>query len=765
MQFLFYYVFVIKEKLKVFLKHAFLFVVQLAFSRLRFGQICPLGFSFALSRIFLGQSLMLVIFEYIVSNLFLWSEFYLLMIIAFEVVVGSLYYFLKETINIKRKRLVLFLFLGLSSSVGVYYIIIKVFDIFVYLLNVGLSVGALTYFVKLHEVYKNKLVFQKCSNLDFVCLTSFVAFSIVGLFQYSFVRSVFGLSVLFVIVFISCRILPTDKFLIFSMISTLCFGYLFESSQLVLAVMIGVILLSVLAKLPKYWFLLLSSVSFYVILYFTKISTLPFIFNMLAGCVFLALIPQKSINKLMQFFEEKNLDIIKENLWYETQAEVNGNLILMSKTLAKMQEDFKFLIVGKIDRKFASGELAKEVMSSCCEACDRKIVCSSSLIDKQTMLSEFIYYAISKGSFSSNDFSVGFRTYCDKTNIVSNKICEMVGKYFQFETTIKTEDESKLMIADELGNFAKLLSNFAKNIEKTPKINKNLSKIIKEMLINNMVEIEDIAVFESVYGIEKIDVVAKNNVVLRRELIETLSKVVQNKVQTKKIKHLNFAGLSLISFLPANSLRPEFAVSFKAKESVSGDNTLLTKIDDTRFLVAIADGMGHGKIAGRTSQMILELIKNLFLVGINLELIIESVNKLLVPVGLDNFSTLDIAVIDLRQCKCTFIKLGSSVSAIKHRDRTELVISSSLPVGIIQNLRPSIQTTIIRDGDVIILASDGVVDSFADIDRFKIFVNDSNTENLQAFTDNMIHDILLAENKHPDDMSIIAIKLLKNSFK
>ena len=71
----------------------------------------------------------------------------------------------------------------------------------------------------------------------------------------------------------------------------------------------------------------------------------------------------------------------------------------------------------------------------------------------------------------------------------------------------------------------------------------------------------------------------------------------------------------------------------------------------------------------------------------------------------------------------------------------------------------------IREGDVIVLASDGVVDSFADIDRFKIFVNDSNTENLQGFTDNMIHELMLMENKHPDDMSIIAVKLLKNSFK
>ena len=762
---MFYYFFVVKEKLKLCLKHILLFVVQMAFSRFNIGQHFPLGISFALSRICFGESLMLVAFEYIVSNAFLWTNFYLVIATAFEVVVMSLYYFLKETLTIQRKKLVIFLFLGLSSVIRLYFVIIEELNIFAYLVDIALKFFALVYCIKIHSVFKNKFIFQRCSNLDYVLLSSFLAFSLLGLFQYKTVSILMGLSLLFAIVFVGCRFLPTDKFLIISMILTLCFGYLFNSSVIVLAMVSGILLLVLLSKIPKYFFLILSASLFFAVFKIMKIDTISNIINLLEGLVFVAFIPQRSVNKLSQFFEEKNLDIIKENLWFEARDEVKGNLVVMSKTLAKMQEDFKALIVGKIDRHFASDELAKDVIYHTCETCDRRIICSSSLIDKQRMLSEFIFYAISKGSFSQNELSVGFRTYCDKTAIITNKIGELVGKYLQFESSVKTEDESKLLIADELGNFAKLLNNFAKNIERTPKINRNLTEIVKEMLINNMVEIEDIAVFESVNGIEKIDVVAKNSVVLRRELAQSLSRVVQNNVYAKKIRHLNFAGLSLISFMLANSLRAEFAVSSKAKEKVNGDNTLLVKIDDSRFLVAIADGMGHGKVAGRTSQMILELIKNMFFVGINLELIIESINKLLVPVGLENFSTLDVAVVDLRQCKCTFIKLGSSVSVIKHRENSELIVSSSLPVGIVQNLKPTIQTTILREGDMIVLASDGVVDCFADVDRFRVFVNDCQIRTLQEFTDNVIAELSMGMNQHPDDMSIIAVKLLKNSFK
>ena len=342
---------------------------------------------------------------------------------------------------------------------------------------------------------------------------------------------------------------------------------------------------------------------------------------------------------------------------------------------------------------------------------------------------------------------------------------ESVSVQTETETSVKTEDESKLLISSELGNFAKLFQNFSKNIEKTPKINKNLSKFLKETLLNNMIDTSDVAVFENSKGIEKIDIVVENKLVLKRELALAISRFVSRPIQAKKIKHLEFSGLSLISFMIANELRAEFAISTSSKESVNGDNTMISKIDDNRFFVAIADGMGHGKTASKTSQMILGLIKNLFLIGIDINLIIESVNKLLIPVGMDNFSTLDIAIVDLKDMNCCFVKLGSSVSAIKHTETTEIISSSSLPVGIVQNLSPTVVIKRIQADDILILASDGVVDSFEDIEKYKTYINDGNIDNLQRFTDNIIFELGSKPNNHLDDMSIIAVKLLKNSKK
>ena len=754
-----------KEKVKFILKEVLIFIVQVALSRVQFGQIFPLGLPFSIVRIFLGGNLLVVTIEYAVANIFLVTDFYLLISAAFEIVILSLYYFFKEMFKVKRKRLFLTLFVALSSMVKLYLMISGKFFWQNYLIELACKLVFVFFLLKLFAVYQKKFIFLKCSNLDYLLFSTFVVLFVLGLFQYQFLADFLGLCLFASTIILCCRFLPTDKFLIFSLTVSLCFGYIFASSKLVIISAIIIVLMISISRLYKYLYLSLMLLVLFVSLKVSNELVLTNIISLASSLIIVTFVPQKLINKLIEFFEDKNLNIIKENLWQEKEKDIKQNLMLMSRTLSKMQEDFRFLIVGKIDRKYAASELAKDVMRRCCENCENKILCANSLIDKQNLLSEYVYYAIMKGGISIEQLSIGFKTYCNKTNVVVHEINALSTKFVEFETSVKNEDESKLLISTELGNFANLFKNFAKNIDSSPKLNKNLSLVTKEMLTNNMIEVGDIGVFETKDGIEKIDVVAENNVMLRRELSETLSKVVRGRVQIKKLKHLDFSGLSLVSFALANELRAEFAVSTSSKESVSGDNTLISRIDDNRFFIAIADGMGHGKVAGKTSNMILELIKNLFYIGIDLEVIIDSINKLLLPVGLDNFSTLDAAIVDLRTSKCTFIKLGSSVSAIKHKDKTEIVTCESLPVGIVQNLKPTISVCSIQAGDMIVLASDGVVDSFGEIENYKIFINDCQISNLQRFTDNVIFELGMQPNKHKDDMSIIALKLLKNSGK
>ena len=434
----------------------------------------------------------------------------------------------------------------------------------------------------------------------------------------------------------------------------------------------------------------------------------------------------------------------------------------MSNTLSDMQRNFKFLLVGKIDREKACIELTGDIINKCCKECENFRFCYTENINKRYMLEKLLLKAIENKSISCTEVTNGVQVYCHKSGILASEINQMAKYFLLYESAMKTQDESKLMISSEIGNFANIFKNFANNIKNSLKNNTKLSKTLKEAFINNLVDVKDVMIFENQNGIESINLIAANEQILKRELADSIVKTIKNQVQIKSLTHLEVSGMSLVGFIPKPKIKVQFSVSSKAKEKQNGDSAIITKITDNKYFVAIADGMGHGYQANKISSMVLNLIKSMFEVGLDGELIVDAVNKLLLPVGLENFTTLDACVVDLEANECTFIKLGSSVSILKHKDTAETIASHSLPIGIVQNVKPTVIKKHITQGDMIFLASDGVVDSFSSVESFGSFINDAKVYNVQKFLDDVIFDAENINKIHPDDMTIIGINLLKN---
>ena len=229
------YAFFVKwKKVKYLLVELFLFIVQIALSREFFGQIFPFGFVFALVRIYLEGNLLAVTIEYAVSNIFIGANFFMIVSVAFEIIVLSLYYFCNQTIKIKRKKLVLSLFLLLSSAVKLYLTITGNMFYVDFLLELGLKIVSLFYFLKLHEIYRKKFTFFKCGNLDYLFFSVFVVIFVLGAFKYELLRRSVGIFLFLSALFISCRFLPIDRFLVFSITLILCFGHIYSSINLII---------------------------------------------------------------------------------------------------------------------------------------------------------------------------------------------------------------------------------------------------------------------------------------------------------------------------------------------------------------------------------------------------------------------------------------------------------------------------------------------------------------------------------------------------
>ena len=69
---------------------------------------------------------------------------------------------------------------------------------------------------------------------------------------------------------------------------------------------------------------------------------------------------------------------------------------------------------------------------------------------------------------------------------------------------------------------------------------------------------------------------------------------------------------------------------------------------------------------------------------------------------------------------------------------------------------------IIKNGDFIILASDGIVDSFDNVEEYSQFINNERVINSQMLADNILEEAECRESLHQDDKTVIVIKVNEN---
>ena len=750
-----------KQKVKFVLVELGLFALQVLISRVEVFGLSPAGFPFAMLRIFYSHNIFVVTVEYLISKIWTFVQALNFLVVGFELVILALYYFALEFFKTKKKRLMMICFVIVSTAFDFYFSISSLQQVVLCSAGLVFKLALTLYFFKLFELFKKKFLFFKFSNFDYLMFSVFVFLIATGLFGFSVVRSYGALCLSCVVVLFLVRILPAEKFFIVT--SMYSFALTLVSGNIFYLIFVGVmsVLMFNFKQFNKYWFAVASLVYFSICVPIFKIYSIISYFSLIFAVFLVIIIPQKWVLKLQLLFEQDALQILLLQKQENKILNLKSKLEKMSQTFELMKNNLKMLLVGKIDRMSASASLVEDVVGACCIDCENYQFCFKQNINKKVMLEKIVFQAIEKGEIEESYFGNGLQTYCIKKGELTKTVNQAANLYLSYESAMKGEDQSKLVIASEFENFADIFLNFAKIIENNEKINQKTSKRLKECIFNAMIDVKEVLVFESETGIKQVCVVSQNENLLKQEMVQVIEKVTKIKVRLKEIKHLEVSGLGFAVFEPAGRFKLEVAVSSKSKEMKNGDNVVVSKISDTKYFVALADGMGHGEGAHKVSKMVLSLVKSMFEVGIDNDLVIESVNKLLIPAGLDNFSTLDACVIDLENEICNFIKLGSSVSVIKHRNTSEIISSSSLPIGLVQNIKPQIISRSLCFGDVIFLASDGVVDSFESPEEFKAFINDTKIYNLQKHLDNVIFDAEY-QTKHLDDMTIIGINLLKN---
>ena len=209
------------------------------------------------------------------------------------------------------------------------------------------------------------------------------------------------------------------------------------------------------------------------------------------------------------------------------------------------------------------------------------------------------------------------------------------------------------------------------------------------------------------------------------------------------------------------------ATAKKDGSIVSGDMMSKVRLGDGKYLLAISDGMGSGPEARKNSKIAISMLERLLSSGFDKNTSINLINSAILTANEDEmYATLDIEILDLYGGKLQLLKNGACPTYIKKNRNVTMIQSSSLPAGIMNNLKIDTYDKDLEDGNIIVICSDGIIESNKEYDNRELWLKYL-LEDIQTDSPERIADIILKEaidndfGKPKDDMSVIVAKIVK----
>lgn len=479
-----------------------------------------------------------------------------------------------------------------------------------------------------------------------------------------------------------------------------------------------------------------------------------------AGLIF-ALLPNAWLMAARQVLVEQKSELASAVV-RKSRMQLSNRLFRMSMVFDEMDKVFTELGEKRPDREATLQLFYGDFCDRLCADCSLRETCQSPRGRMREAVQKGLEAVMEKGRITLIDLPDLLAKKCLKLNAALAVINQYGVSYRQYLATTANLDSTRSVIAKQLAGVARVMRRLGEEGRKEVLFYPDQEKSVKEHLLHCNIHCAETVVYEE-RGRAVCAVLVPEGEAVQPALLQGVSEVFSRPMMVVERTDTKKPGYAAVCLKQA----PRYDVVFgaaglpKAGNHRSGDSHSLIHLSSDKFMLALCDGMGSGTRAEQTSEAGISLVENFYRAGFDSELVLDSVNHLLSACCEEVFCTVDLCVVDLNSASADFIKLGAVPGFIKG-EKTLMIDGSSLPLGILEESRPSTKRLQLSAGDIVVLVTDGITDAYGEFSRLSRLIEEYEGNNPQELAELILDGALKRNRNRPkDDMTVVTLRVFE----
>jgi stage II sporulation protein E len=410
--------------------------------------------------------------------------------------------------------------------------------------------------------------------------------------------------------------------------------------------------------------------------------------------------------------------------------------------------------------------MVDELEAKACMTCHRRSRCwETDLYATHQLIFSLLGACAENGAANVDDMDPAFRKQCptpDKWLLELNAIFCLYKNNLRWHNRIA---ESRELVSQQLHGVAGIVKCLSDEIDISLKFHEGLEEEMILALLKNKIDVNSVIVLENKQGRYRVSVNHRscfNKNTCNTEILPVLNSVLKRKMRPENSDCDKRGDTCTARFVEDQKLRVTAGAAHRAKSNRgSGDSYSFMELKNGTCLLVLSDGMGSGERAKRESEATVGLLEDFIESGFEKELAVRMINSVLVlKSSEESFATLDICSVDLYTGEAEFIKIGAASTFLMRSGKVRIIRSSSLPIGMLNDVDLEITTHKLHHDDIILMVTDGITPDIGKETWLADTLSRCRFRNPQDIADYILEKAEQERGNGPkDDMTVLAARV------